>query len=169
MVTTQWIQIRQARSHDSYAIRRVNRMAWRAAYHHIYTGDEIDGLFQSRLRQHGSWVIKRDQKIGTFVAENDGRVVGFIGISSLLNDDAGEVTTLYVHPEYQGMGVGRQLWEHALYQLSEAGCSSAWVWVLEKAPACHFYERRGCIEKARGIYSVGNHDEVAIGYWVSLH
>ena len=55
----------------------------------------------------------------------------------------GEVFTLYVHPDHQDRGVGRQLLLGAFAGLRERGMSQAFVWVLHDNPARYFYERMG--------------------------
>lgn len=165
---TNSIVIRHAEARDRRTILQVNRLAWQQAYTHIYTQQEIEALFENSIRQHGSWTLQRDQRIGTLVAEYGGEVIGFIGVGTLINDKAGEVTTFYIHPEFQGQGIGKSLWQYGLDMLRNEGCPSAWVWVLEKAPARKFYESVGCIPQAHGTYTVGNHREAAIGYRVHL-
>lgn len=162
------IHIRPAIPLDRGDILYVNRRTWELCYTHIFSPKEIRGLFQNRLQQHGSWVFGRDERIGTFVAEVNDTVVGFIGIGTLLNDRAGEVTTFYILPQYHGRGVGKRLWDTAVEVLAEHGCNGVWVWVLEKAQARYFYQRRGCIAYQRGTYTVGTHTEKAIGYYKAL-
>lgn len=156
--------IRHAEASDRRAILQVNRLAWQAAYTHIYTLQEIDALFENSIRQYGSWTLQRDQRLVTLVAEYHGQVIGFIGVGTLINDKSGEVTTFYIHPDYQNQGIGKSLWQYGLEVLANAGCPAAWVWVLEKAPARQFYRAMGCVEQAYGSYTVGTHREPAIGY-----
>ncbi|MGZ8694830.1 MAG: N-acetyltransferase family protein [Gaiellaceae bacterium] len=81
--------------------------------------------------QLGGWIL--DQR-PIWVAERDGRVVGFIGL------DAGEVTHLYVEPASQGTGIGAALMEHVM-ALSTGGLH---LWVFQRnAAARRFYERHG--------------------------
>jgi ribosomal protein S18 acetylase RimI-like enzyme len=168
MVAIDSVTVRSAIAMDRGAIMTINKRAWEHAYAHIFTQDEIRGLFNNALRQRGSWVVHRDERLATLVAEIEQTVVGFIGIGTLLNDTAGEITTFYVHPDYQGMGVGTQLWQRALGILRDQGRPAAWVWVLARAHARHFYEAQGCRPRAQGTYSVGDHDETALGYWLAL-
>jgi GNAT superfamily N-acetyltransferase len=162
------VVVRRAKAADKDAILSVNRLSWQEAYKHIFTEDEIAQLFKGDIKQQGTWLGKREQRLSPFVAEENQTVIGFIGMASLLNDTAAEITSFYILPEKQGKGLGKQLWQAAVDTLREEGYTGAWVWVLEKAEARKFYEGRGCVEKARGIYSIGEHDEETIGYFLDF-
>ena len=162
------VHIRTAIPFDRHAILHVNRVTWQEAYQHIYTEAEIKGLFNNSLSQNGTWVYRRDERLGMLVAEINQQIVGFIGMGSLLNDTSAEITTFYILPRYQSDGIGTLLWQRAMTQLQEAGYSGVWVWVLGRASARKFYEAQGCIERERGQYTIGIHSEVAIGYWSKI-
>ena len=159
--------IRRSEVGDYMAMRDVNRIAWERAYNHIYTDDEIHGLFEDKLSQHGTWVERRLERIATLVAETPGGIIGFCGVSILKGGD-GEIVTLYIHPDYQNIGVGTALWNAGLDLLREAGCNTAWVWVLAKARAVAFYEHKGCVLTEKGTYTVGDHAETTHGYTLEL-
>jgi GNAT superfamily N-acetyltransferase len=167
MVAAYPYEIRQAREYDRRQIMDVNRQAWRAAYSHIYSFTEMEGLFNNRLVQRGSWTSQRDQRLEMLVAERHAKIVGFIGLGKFY-DGSGEITTFYVHPNHQAQGIGTRLWQSALDGLRDHDCSEAWVWVLARAKACQFYEAQGCVHKDEGIYRIGDHEERALGYWIAL-
>jgi ribosomal protein S18 acetylase RimI-like enzyme len=162
------VVIRPSKAADKDVIISVNRVSWKDAYKHIFSEDEISRFFNGELEQKGSWLGKREERLSPLVAVDNENVIGFIGMASLLNDTAAEITTFYILPEKQGKGIGKQLWQAAIDKLREDGYTGAWVWVLEKAEARKFYEGRGCVEKARGVYSIGEHDEETIGYFLEF-
>lgn len=150
------------------AMRQVNRLAWERAYQHIYTRDEIQGLFEDELDQHGTWVDRRLERISTLVAEINGEIVGFCGVA-LLREGDGEIVTLYIHPAHQGKGIGTGLWHAGLGALRDAGAQKAWVWVLAQAEAVPFYEHKGCVLTETGTYTIGDHEEKTHGYTLALN
>jgi ribosomal protein S18 acetylase RimI-like enzyme len=83
-------------------------------------------------------------KYHTFVAELDGRVVGFIAYE--LKGETGEVALLAVHPEFQKRGIATLLNQAALAAMAAAGMKMA---VAETggdeghAPARRAYEKAG--------------------------
>jgi ribosomal protein S18 acetylase RimI-like enzyme len=87
-----------------------------------------------------------DEKCSTWVAEVDGKVVGFVVYE--LNDTTktGEVQLLAVHPENQNHGVGTELNLFALQKFRESGMKVAVVGTggdEGHAPARKCYEKAG--------------------------
>lgn len=160
--------IRPAGDKDHVAIMWVNRDAWEAAYAEIYTAQEIRKLFAGEITQAGDWVERRQSKGETLVAVIEDEVIGFVGVTRLKAENEGEITHLYVHPDYQGHGVGKALWNAGVQHLRDAQCERVWVWVLEKADAYAFYLHQGCKAQDEGIYRVGWHREKAIGCVLEL-
>lgn len=90
--------------------------------------------------------VCNDEKITTWVAEVDGKVVGFVAYD--LNDTTkiGEVQLLAVQPEYQKQGIGTELNTFVLQKLKESGMKLAVVGTggdEGHAPARKSYEKVG--------------------------
>lgn len=153
---------------DNAQVRAVIGAAWAVNYTHIYEPAELDAIITGRMPQSATWLKYRAERLPSCVAEVDGHVDGVIGLSLLVDGD-GEITQLYIHPAAQGRGTGAALWRQGLAALRAAGCDRAWVWALEKATqAVDFYTRQGGQPTGRGIFSVGDHDETAIGFVFEL-
>lgn len=159
--------LRPGREDESRARYRLVEKTWRSAYKHIYYTNEIDGVFDGRIASYGDWVERRKASSGHIVAEYDGKMIGFASLG-LLKSGEGEVTALYVLPEYQGFGVGKALWDASCERLREMGCPAVWVWTVARAAAVRFYERQGCVRADTGTYAVGEHVEQAIGFRLEL-
>jgi ribosomal protein S18 acetylase RimI-like enzyme len=89
--------------------------------------------------------ISQDEKISLWVAEVDGKVVGYIAYE-LYNDKTGEVQLLAVLPEYQNHGIGTQLNTFALQKMKEGGMKLAVVSTggdESHVPARRSYEKAG--------------------------
>ena len=79
----------------------------------------------------------------TWVAREDGRIVGVLNIGAARDDAAGEVRVLYVLPAWWGTGAGQQLIDRAHDELA-ADYDEAELTVLEaNRRARRFYERNG--------------------------
>lgn len=81
---------------------------------------------------------------GTFVAEVDGTVVGWVAayrnrLASTV--ELGEVGTLHVHPGYRRQGIGTALFTGALDHLATLGLHRVRVWAL--ADSVSFAEKHG--------------------------
>lgn len=162
------IAVRVSSEHERTLIQHLIQQAWETSYMHIYNPDEIRRAFAGELTQYASWSSRRAYRLKRLVAVSDQQIVGAIGLSQLNTGHSGEITSFYVDPAYQGQGVGMALWHAALSELRAQNCDELWVWALEKAPACQFYEHRGCIQRESGIYRIGRHAEIALGYWIAL-
>jgi GNAT superfamily N-acetyltransferase len=74
-----------------------------------------------------------------WVAEDDGRLLGFLGIEHSTNLGAPVLERLYVEPAEQSRGVGSALLDKA----KELRPDELYLWVFQKNPARRLYERNG--------------------------
>jgi len=127
----------------------VHVASWRHAYRGLLPDDFLEKLsVDEREAQRLAWFADPTPRSGILVAEEAGRVVGFVTYAPSRDDDAGEETgevpAIYVDPEVFGGGIGRALLEDAAAALREAGFARASLWVLERNErARHFYEKAG--------------------------
>jgi GNAT superfamily N-acetyltransferase len=143
------LDIRPARPADAEAVAQVHVASWRHAYRGLIPDDYLDRLsVEDREAMWRGAFADPDPRSGAFVAEQDGRVVGFAAFGPSRDDDAregtGEVPAIYLDPAVVGSGIGRALFAEANAALREVGFTSATLWVLEaNAPARRFYEKAG--------------------------
>ncbi len=144
------IQLRAARPSDAAAIASIHSDTWRETYAAILPPEILAAQsYDTRLAFWKKTLVHSPQ--GVFLAEDDR--LGPMGFASggpardpiriETGNFRGEVYALYVRPVCQGMGLGAQLLESALANLSRAGYSAVMLWVLADNPACKFYERMG--------------------------
>jgi GNAT superfamily N-acetyltransferase len=166
--------IRQARLGDAQAIGRIEVETWRATYAGMLPDRVLLGM--SERRQAASWAgFLRHRPGDVYVAEAEdaeGRLLGF-GNCGPQRDPAfsfgGEVYTLYVLPDAQGGGLGRQLLLALFARLIDGGHRSALVWVVRANPARFFYERLGGKLTLQRPIPVGGRPVEAVGYgWSDL-
>jgi mycothiol synthase len=85
---------------------------------------------------------------GLFVAERDGRVIGFHWTK--VEDDVGEVYVVGIDPDAQGGGLGTALTARGLRHLHERGLPVVDLYVEgDNAPALTVYRRLGFVDHAR--------------------
>lgn len=90
---------------------------------------------------------------GVFVAESEGRVVGYV--STRLDREAGKgrIPNLAVAAEFRGQGLGRRLIEHALDYFRREGLEYAVIETMAQNEAGrHLYPACGFHEVARQIH-----------------
>lgn len=179
--------IRQARLQDAKAIGRIEVETWRSTYAGMLPDRVL--LRMSEERQAGSWAgFLRHRPGDVFVALQherprpapllgpqggaEPRILGFGNCGpqrELAFDYAGEIYTLYVAPEWQGLGLGRQLLLTLFARLMHCGHRSALVWVVRANPSRFFYERLGGKLVLSRKVPVGGEPVDACGYgWSDL-
>jgi ribosomal protein S18 acetylase RimI-like enzyme len=92
---------------------------------------------------------------GIIVAEEDGRILGFV--SSWIDQEAGigHLPNISLVPEARGRGLGRQLLELALDRFRRAGLTHAKIETLvQNEVGNHLYSSLGFREAARQIHFV---------------
>lgn len=87
-----------------------------------------------------------------YVAERDGRVIGYLTSVADTATRTGHIRNMAVAPAFQGQGLGRALIEHALDAFRAAGMRYARIEALEQNTRCtEFYPRLGFTEIARQV------------------
>lgn len=90
---------------------------------------------------------------GIFVAEIDGRIVGFISTWQDREAGIGHIPNLSLEPDCRGKGFGRQLIEYALQHFRDNGLTHAKIETLvQNAVGEHLYTSLGFREVARQIH-----------------
>ncbi len=146
------IDTRRARASDSFAISGVHETSWRHAYNGIIPHRSLDTMVRRRDPKWWARAIRNSTRI--LVLEVGSQIVGYatVGpnrVSELPQD--GEVYELYLLPEYQGIGLGKQLFLAARGELAALGMTTSLVWVLEdNMQATHFYANAGGRDVAEG-------------------
>ena len=128
--------IRPATLSDAAAIGEVHVASWQAAYAGLIPADFLAGL--SAESRAASWARRIEAGGPVLVAEEDGVIAGFAAYGD------GRLYALYLLPEYWGRGLGRELHDRVVEELSG---DSVVLWVLstnERAKA--FSVRQGWVD-----------------------
>ena len=127
-------RVRTATPADAPSVARVHVVTWRAAYAGVVPQAVLDGL--SVERREGFWRESLEKPGGhrLWVAESDGRVVGFASTGPGRDDDlpagAGELLAIYLDPAMWGRGLGTRLFRRAIADLGERDIDPVVLWVL---------------------------------------
>ena len=145
---------------DAPAIAGVHVRSWQAAYRGLLP----DGLLArlSVSEREAMWREAAGGRAGPgalFVAEREGRVLGFCALSEPTRDEdepegVAELGAIYIDPQAWRSGAGTELMKVALAHLRSAGWREVTLWVLQtNQPALDFYARFGFVsDGARRIY-----------------
>ena len=149
--------IRPARPKDASALASAYEDAWRGAYQGIIPHLSLERLLSRRgLRWWENAVRKRSPLL---VLDFGGEAAGYVMFGRCRLGRApfqGEIFELYLHPTYQGLGLGEKLFDGARARLAEMQLKGLLVWALvDNEAACSFYLQLGGKPIAEGAESFG--------------
>ncbi|CAM4399812.1 MAG: Mycothiol acetyltransferase [Legionella sp.] len=138
--------IRIATIQDAEAISQVHICSWQKMYKEFIPEEVLKNLSLSERTQQWSELI--NQNVRVLICEMEQQLVGFASICAFRGNSAqsafGEISAIYLHPDYWRMGLGSQLCLAAMSELVELGYKKVGLWVLEEnSQARSFYEALG--------------------------
>jgi ribosomal protein S18 acetylase RimI-like enzyme len=142
--------VRHAEVDDAAEIAAVHVRSWQGAYRGLLSDEYLDSLDPAHwLTSWQDHLALSDWSHRVLVAETETAIVGFLRICPTRDPDSdprdvGEVTSIYVLPEFWGMGVGQRLIAAGYDALADAGFQRATLWVLTgNSRAIRFYHASG--------------------------
>lgn len=152
------IDTQRANTREASEIAQVHLESWRAAYRGIIPHTQLEQMIARRGDEWWKRAISRGTHV--LVIKFNDAIAGYatVGINRARTlPYEGEVYELYLRPEYQGIGLGKQLFQTARRALSEYGLKNNVLWVLgDNQRACHFYESMGGVLVARSTENFGD-------------
>ncbi|MFQ3536304.1 MAG: GNAT family N-acetyltransferase [Aggregatilineales bacterium] len=167
------VVIRPAQLKDAYGIGVVHLDTWRSTYTLLVPDGFLDQFNYSEREQ--TWRARLSNTQASqhvFVAEMEGRIVGFASGGSSRTDDqpyTAEVYALYVLEAFQRRGIGVQLVAALAERFAAEGHTHMIIWVLsENRNGRAFYEAIGGVWLREKIINFGaNLPESAYGYAIA--
>src|SRR5436305_10547591 len=139
------ISVRMARPGDEEGIARVHDAAWRDAYRGVIPGRELERMVQRRGPTWWRQAIRAGTRL--VVLDFADHIAGYSSYGRNRMPAlrfGGEIFELYLAPEYQGVGLGRRVFEAARADLAAHGFPTFVVWALGgNDSAMELYHRRG--------------------------
>lgn len=187
------IRTRLACVEDASDLSRVHRASWLNAYSGILNGTALREAIAKRNPAWWSTAVERlnaePVSIGQYyngrqeavnrsqllVLEYEKRIVGYANFGASrrnyppqTSESWGEIYELYLLPEFQGVGLGKRLFNAARVHLKSMGHGALVVWALEANDLCQeFYEAMGGEPFVRSHEIFGGAQAPTIGYrWV---
>ncbi len=145
-------KIEKARPEDAEGILEVFYRTWLATYPNEEAGITIHDIEErwkdraERIEKRRSEIRAADPSQQIFVAHADEIVVGVCRVSK--EEKSGHLDAIYVLPEYQGQGIGVELWKSAKEFLGEERDVFVGVATYNKN-AVRFYSGLGFVDTGR--------------------
>jgi GNAT superfamily N-acetyltransferase len=131
--------IRRAEIDDAEQLGALHARVWGELYERTLPADILQQLGPAAMGALWLRFVTRGGDYAQYVAEHDGRIIGFVGFGPGRDDgfdEQREVYFLYVLPDFQRSGVGSALLG------AEADAAYLWIWERNR-PAQKFYRRNG--------------------------
>jgi len=138
-------ETRRATPDDAKKISQIHAESWKCAYAGMVPYAALNRMINRRDTNWWATAIRRSTII--LVIEVGDEVAGYatLGPNRVSTFPfEGEIYEIYLKPEYQGIGLGAQLFADARSELKHRGYKGTAVWVLsDNDPAISFYENAG--------------------------
>ncbi|HAT1802590.1 TPA: GNAT family N-acetyltransferase [Legionella pneumophila] len=140
------VSIRKSTSLDAEAIASVHVHSWKKAYQQFIPEIVLNSLSIPERTQ--LWNELLNNGLTVLVLEIDNQIIGFASICTfrdgIEDNSKGEISAIYIHPNFWHQGFGKKLSLAALKTLKELGYTEALLWVLsDNHQARSFYEGMG--------------------------
>ena len=149
--------IKQATTAD---IPQINKLAWNVfpeTYKNILSHEQIEYMMDWMYSIENLHKQMEQEGHIYYIAWQENTPVGYVSIQPQ-DKDLFHLQKIYVLPSYQGLGLGRALFERALKAIKEMhpGCCVVELNVNRNNKAVLFYERMGMRKAREGDFPIGN-------------
>ncbi|MBA2655802.1 MAG: GNAT family N-acetyltransferase [Tatlockia sp.] len=143
MTTNSTAFIRLATTNDAKAIAQVHICSWQKMYKEFIPESILKNL--SVVERSEQWQSLIEKGARVLIIEVDKKIIGFASICALRDagsdELSGEISAIYLHPNYWRKGLGSKLCRAAISELKNLGYKKIFLWVLEENfQARRFYE-----------------------------
>jgi ribosomal protein S18 acetylase RimI-like enzyme len=132
--------IRKMKTEDIPDVQKVAIASWKSTYEGIIPAEIQKRFLRTAYRE--AMMKKRLDRSFLFVAEADGKIVGFADYLPVKPDGTAELSAIYLYPEYQGKGLGTALLMEGIKNLENVKAISADV-EKENKMGVAFYQDKG--------------------------
>jgi ribosomal protein S18 acetylase RimI-like enzyme len=152
------VQIRPSKQRDAAALAEVYAEAWRGAYRGIIPHLSLERMVAKRGLNW--WKSALSTRSPLLVLDFNGSASGYVTYGRCRSGRSpfqGEIFELYLHPIYQGLGLGEQLFDSARDRLTALHLKGLLIWALsDNDGACAFYVSLGGKPVAEGVERFGD-------------
>ena len=162
------VEIRKAYPTDAYVLVQIRDQAWENAYYDVLSNNIISDKHKNVAEsvKHLEDQINENNRI--FVAVDDNKIVGFVFYAKTQGEyyDNGEIREIYVLPEYQRRGIGKQLFQKASDAMKNLRFSSFIVSCPVQNRYMDFFIHLGGVKKGNKVEKIfGYHYDCEVIYF----
>ncbi len=163
------IIVRQATIDDAPALAKLAQLTFPLACPPYHSPENLSAHLERVLSAERFADYASSVDFGLYAADMQGALIGYAMVDYRPSNDAdvqthlaamtpyAELSKLYVHPEFHGIGVAHTLLDETLVDMAGRGIRTAWLTVNQlNARANAFYEKSGFTNIAKKQYRVGD-------------
>ena len=140
------MKIRIASYEDCRSLALLKGTVWETTYRGIYPNEKLD-KYDVDLNENKFKNMIKEQSQRLFVVLSDSKIIGYISCGKIMrafDKHTHDIGLLYLLKEYQGKGIGRQMFEFAKNELKNQGVTEFIVSCNKyNVPAQQFYKKMG--------------------------
>ena len=133
--------IRLAKLEEAKKIAEINMETWKTSFCGYVSDEVLDtrNITEDFIKNRLFNIYKNN----VFVAEVDGEVVGYSSFKKNTETEA-EISTIYILPKYQKLGIGGILLKEVLKNLKELNFKKVVIWTMKNfEQSNNFYKKYG--------------------------
>lgn len=151
------ITLRLAALADIPLIQEVAENTWPVSYRGIISPEQIRYMLDLMYSDQKLQAAITDPKQAFWLAEDSGKVLGFCGIEhGYPSAGITRIHKLYILPDTQGSGLGKQFMDHIEDQAKHHGNNTLHLNVNKENKAVGFYRKHGFTVDHEEVLDIGN-------------
>jgi ribosomal protein S18 acetylase RimI-like enzyme len=162
-------KISNASQTDIEALAQVHLRCWQTAYRGMIDDTYLDSLNFDNFILRQTKMLEKEGDVHLCI-KHSSKVIGFcyggkleFYSNQLLTEEQkakrnekGEISAMYIHPSYQGKGIGSLLFNSMREELQKYNLSPFLLWVLhDNHKAINFYEKMGGVRVEETAVKIG--------------
>ena len=140
------MEIRIATDEDCRSLATLKRVVWETTYRGIYPDEKLD-KYDIDLNENKFKNMIKQKSRKLFVVLNESEIIGYMSCGKIMrpfDEHTHDIGLLYLAKEYQGKGIGLDLFQFAKMELKNQGVTEFIVSCNKyNLPAQHFYKKMG--------------------------
>lgn len=152
---------------DVSVLKELCETTFRETFEHDNTEEQLQQFFDEAYAPDVLKAEIEDPEASTYFVMVDGKPVGYlklnVGAAQTEHrlENAFEVQRIYILKEYQGLGLGKKIFEFALKEACRTTCDWVWLGVWERNyKAQNFYSKYGFVKFGEHSFPVGEKVDV---------
>jgi diamine N-acetyltransferase len=139
-------RIREWKLEDLLAVQQITWVTWLATYSSFIPLADLKTYFDEHYSLHALGVLFRDEQVDGLLGLVNDQIVGYEKNMFSVDEQRYYVSSLYILPQYQGLGLGKDLLDAAESKAVQRGLDRIWLGVMvENKSTLSWYQKHGFV------------------------